>query len=734
MKLRVLGILFLSILPRLLFSQDISDTRDVYTYHIKRAGLPINVDGVIDNQWDNIESLSPFHNHSPEDTGYSELKTEVKITYDNQFIYFLGVCYDNGKRVIQTLKRDNNGYYRSDHLTIAIDPIGNRQNGFMFGVNAGGAQIEGSLSLDGTRTENAVVWDNKWYSKTKQYQDYWVVEVAVPFKTLRFNSKNKNWGIGFVRPDIQNNKLTTWTEFPRNFNPDDLNYMGSLIWNEEIPKNGRFFNLIPYSTFSSIRDFEGPSGPETANKFDIGIDGKIAVNSSLNLDVTLNPDFSNADVDEQVTNLTRFNIFLPERRNFFLENDDIFSNFGGWGIEPFFSRRIGLSNGQVIPIDYGARLTGNLSKKTRVGLMHIRTNGIDEINSQRFTVGTIHQQILDKSVIKAIAIDKTENGSSDSYARNLGIEFAYVGKGGKLNNTFRIHTSHTDENLNDNLYYGFSGNFNTRRIRTGWTLDAVGENYITEVGINPRLENFNAETGDVVRIGFTKFNPFFRYLFYPENEKSIFNWHGIRTWHIIHWNNNLTFNETENNLAYDFRFKNTSFLTLDIRYRQLNLPLPTSFLGDFTPLPIANYNFTQFGLEYGTDNRKLFTSDFRSSYGDFFNGNRLNLLANVNLRFQPWGNFGVSYNYNNVKLPDNFGKREIHLLRFNGSVSFSNNMFLTNVTQYNTQTNNFGIFTRFQWRYLPMSDLFLIYTENYITTDNFSPRNKGLVVKLTYWF
>lgn len=125
-------------------------------------------------------------------------------------------------------------------------------------------------------------------------------------------------------------------------------------------------------------------------------------------------------------------------------------------------------------------------------------------------------------------------------------------------------------------------------------------------------------------------------MFYPENEKSIFNWHGVRTWHIIHWNHNLTFNETENNLAYDFRFKNTSFLTVDIRYRQLNLPLPTSFLGNFTPLQVVNYNFTQFGLEYGTDNRKLFSSDFRASYGDFYNGNRLNLLANAKLRFQPW--------------------------------------------------------------------------------------------------
>ncbi len=716
-------------------AQQNQDTRDRFKYEIQRAKNDIVIDGEIDDIWQTLNSLTPFYNHAPEDKGFSNLKTEVKLTYNDRFLYVLGICYDGGDRVIQTLQRDNGGYYSSDHLTFALDPIGNRQNGFMFGVNAGGAQIEGILSLDGTRTENSTVWDNKWYSAVKEFEDYWVVEYAIPFKTLRFNTKNKEWGIGFVRPDIQNNSLTTWTEFPRNFNPDDLNYMGSLIWDEEIPKNKRPFSLIPYSTFSSNRDFEDDSQTKTNNEFEIGIDAKVNITSSINLDVTINPDFSNADVDQQVTNLTRFNIFLPERRNFFLENNDIFSNFGGWDIEPFFSRRIGLDEGRVVPINYGARVTGNISKKLRIGAMQIRTNSIDEIEKQNFTVAAFHQQVLDKSVIKALVIDKHQVGNSDnSFARNYGLEFAYVGKGGKFNNTVRFHSSHTDERLNDNFYYGFSGDYVTPRVRTGWTFDVVGENYITEVGINPRLENFNAETEEVERIGFIKFNPYFRYLFYPENEKSIFNWHGIRTWHKLYFNNDGSLNETENNFAYDFRFKNTSAFTADIRYRELNLPVPTSFLGDFEPLPVSNYSFTQFGLQYRTDNRKVLTGDIRTSYGSFFNGNRLNMVVNGNMRVQPWGNFGLTYNYNNVKLPDEFGEREIHLLRFNGNISFANNMFFTSVAQYNTQLDNFGIFTRFQWRYLPMSDLFLIYTDNYNTLENFNQRNRGLVVKLTYWF
>lgn len=716
-------------------AQDSLDTRDRFNYSIQRVPKPIVVDGEVDEIWKNFGILTPFHNHSPNDKGLSKLKTEVKLTYDDKFIYVLGICYDQGKRVIQTLRRDNGGYYSSDHLTFAIDPIGNRQNGFMFGSNAGGAQIEGILSLDGTRTENATVWDNKWFSKVKQYDDYWVVEYAIPFKTLRFNNKSTVWGIGFVRPDIQNNQLTTWTEFPRNFSPDDLNYMGSLHWSEEIPKNKRPYSIIPYTAFSSTRDFENTEQTTTDNQFNVGIDAKVNITSSLNLDITANSDFSNADVDQQVTNLTRFNIFLPERRNFFLENNDIFSNFGGWDIEPFFSRRIGLNNGQVIPIDYGARITGNINKKLRVGAMRIKTDDLDDLQPQNFTIGAVHQQVLDKSVIKAIVIDKQEAGNgADSYSRNLGLEFAYVGKGGKFNNTVKFHSSHTDERYNDNFYYGFSGNFNTRRIRSGWALDVVGENYITEVGINPRLENFNAETEVIERIGFIKFNPYFRYLFYPNNEKSIFNWHGIRTWHVVHFNHDGSLNETENNFAYDLKFKNTAGFTADIRYRELNLPLPASILGDFTPLPISNYSFTQFGLGYTADNRNVITGDVRTSYGNFFNGNRFNFRANGNVRIQPWGNFGLSFDYNNIKLADNFGEQEIHLITSNSNISFSNKMFLTSVAQYNTQADNFGVFARFQWRYLPMSDLFLIYTDNYNTLENLTPRNRGLVLKLTYWF
>lgn len=713
-----------------------SNTRSKYKYQLSRSKSAIEIDGVIDDAWNSVDAISKFNNHFPDDKGEPFKETKVKLYFDDSYLYVLAICYDEGKRVIQTRQIDNrDGHWDSDSFTITLDPQNTKQNGFMFGLNAGGAMIESSLFVESDRTINSETWDNKWLGKVKHYDKYWVAEMAIPFSSLRFKKDNKTWGVNFIRRDVDKNFYYTWTWFPLNFGGVDLNYMGSLIWPENIPKSGRFYSLIPYTAFSSIRNFENNSELKAVNDFNYGIDAKVSITKSMNLDVTVNPDFSNADVDQQIVNLTRFSIFLPEQRNFFLENNDIFSNFGGWGVQPFFSRRIGLDAGEVVPVNYGARITGNVSEKTRVGLMHIQTDGTnDDISSQKFTVGAIHQQVLDRSIIKAIVIDKKEEGNlQDSYARNLGIEFTYLSKEGRFNNTIRFHTSHTDENLDNNIYYGFNGNYNTRSFRSGWTFDVVGTNYINEVGINPRLENFNAETEEVIRVGYIHFNPYMRYLFFPKNNISRLNWHGIRTWHKLTLNRDGSLNETENNLAYDFSYKNSSRLNFITQYRHVNLLFPTSFLGDFDPLPSSSYTFFNGGIFYRSDIRKQVNWDSTINYGSFFKGTRLNFELNSTIRFQPWGRFSLSYNYNNVKLPDNFGERELHLLRFNGNISFSNNIFLSSTTQFNTQNKTFGIFSRLQWRFLPMSDLFVIYSHNY-DTDGFTSRNRGLSVKAAYWF
>jgi hypothetical protein len=558
--------------------------------------------------------------------------------------------------------------------------------------------------------------------------------MAIPFKTLRYNSDNDSWGINFIRGDMERNHYATWTQFPLNYRGINLNFMGTLDWDAKpAPAEGKVV-LIPYLSGGTNRDFENTEGQTSYEQdFDAGLDAKIAITGSMNLDLTLNPDFSNVDVDQQVTNLSRFSIFFPERRNFFLENGDIFSNFGSWQIQPFFSRRIGLDNGQQIPILYGARLTGNINETLRAGLMNIQTRAQGEVNANNYTVAALHKRVLKRSILKAIVLNRqvTGTGTAD-YARNAGLEFQYMHPGGKWNNTFRFHGSATEEELDKSLYYGLGGDYQSRHLRMGWTFDVVGENYITELGFNPRINNYNALTEETIRQGYTRINPWVMYRFIPENAQSKLNQHGFRTWHMGWLNPDGSLNERGHGIGYDFIFKNTSELRINRLFREVNLPVPTDLIGSDNPLPVENYKYTDNFMMYNTDSRRVLSTTWRAGYGEFYNGTRLNMAAGLNVRTQPWGTFGVNYELNKVKLAEGFGERTLHLLRANAEISFSNTMFWTTAVQYNSQAENYNIFSRFQWRYRPMSDFFLVYTDNY-TTDGLNIKNRQIVFKLTYW-
>ncbi|WP_268125118.1 DUF5916 domain-containing protein [Roseivirga pacifica] len=716
-----------------LLAQQNQTTRQAYRYRLKRTESPPSIDGEIDDAiWQQGELIPQLMNHWPKDSGQAAAKTEVVALFDDEFVYVMAKLYDNGQRIIQSLRRDNSeDHWNSDSFTFVLDPFNNKQNGFMFGVNAGGAQIEALTSVEGGQSTFDQNWDNKWYSETKQYSDHWVVEMAIPFKTLRYNINISEWGVNFIRADMERYTYDTWTSFPLTFPAIDFNYMGTMEWEENPKKASGKVALIPYLAGGTQRDFEDEDGNTNYQQsIDAGLDAKIALTGSLNLDLTINPDFSNVDVDQQVTNLSRFSIFFPERRNFFLENGDIFSNFGSWQIQPFFSRKIGLIDGQQVPIKYGARLTGNLTPNLRIGAMNMQTAAFEDEPSNNYAVVAAHQKVFERSVIKVIGMNRS--ASADDYARNGGIEFNYVAPSGKWNNTVRLHAAETDEQLNDNLYYGFDGQYISRKFRSGWTVDVVGENYITEIGFNPRLYHYDAVTEETERQGYTRINPWMLYRFIPENEKSLLNQHGIRTWHQLWLNPDGSLDERNHGIGYDFIFKNTAELRFNRLYKEVNLSVPTNLIGSDNPLPVGNYRFTDNWMYFNTDRRKVVSTDWVVRYGNFFNGTRLGISSGVNFRAQPWGTLGINYDYNKVELEGDYGEVNLHLLRVNAEISFSNRMFWTTAVQYNSQSENYNFFSRFQWRYLPMSDFFVVYTDNY-STDGFDIKNRQLVFKVTYW-
>ncbi|MEL6124491.1 MAG: DUF5916 domain-containing protein, partial [Bacteroidota bacterium] len=406
-SLSLLVVLFWTI--RAVICQDVQaiHLQDEYQVQIQRSTSPIVVDGVLEEEhWKIADQAHDFWMSAPIDGRHvdQDLQTEVMLTYDDNYLYVAAICHGASPYIMPSLKRDAGVFWRGDVFAIVIDPVNEQTNAFTFGVNTAGVQFEALVSgqtgrrgSGGTSGIN-VAWDNIWISEVTTYNDYWTAELAIPFKSIRYTEKEK-WGINFIRGHPETNAFHTWSPVPVQFRGVDLGYTGALVWDEIAPQSKSNIAVVPYVLGSSFKDFEEGTPPD--NNLQLGGDAKVAVTSTLNLDLTFNPDFSQVDVDEQVTNLSTVNIRFPERRLFFLENSDLFSDFGIPPMRPFFSRRIGLDDdGNAIPIIYGARLSGNINKDLRIGVMNLQTEAKDEFKGQNYTSVAVHQQVFERSIVK----------------------------------------------------------------------------------------------------------------------------------------------------------------------------------------------------------------------------------------------------------------------------------------------------------------------------------------------
>lgn len=280
---------------------------DQYQIKIQRAVDPIVLDGSLtETTWQNAERAGSFFQQSPYDTTFAQTKTEAMVAYDDQNIYVAGICYDPepGNYIVQSLKRDFS-YPVTDAFGVYFDPFLDQTNGFSFAVSPLGVQREGLLENGGTFGVSTQ-WDNRWFVEVKEYADRWEVEMKIPFKTLRYKEGIDKWGINFSRNNLKINENSVWSPVPRNFNVATLAFCGQMNWDRPPPKAGTNVSLIPYVLGRFEGDYEN-TGEQTVSP-NAGLDAKIAVTSALNLDLTVNPDFSQVEVDRQVTNLSRFSL------------------------------------------------------------------------------------------------------------------------------------------------------------------------------------------------------------------------------------------------------------------------------------------------------------------------------------------------------------------------------------------------------------------------------------------
>lgn len=706
------------------FSQKINAD---YRLHIQEASSQIIIDGILDEQaWKDAEVATDFFMITPMDTSFSQVRTDVRMSYDAENLYLIVVNHHavEGPYIVESLRRDFS-FGKNDNFLLFMDPFDDQTNGFSFGANAAGAQWDGIMSNGGSVD---LSWDNKWISKVKNYEDKWVFEAAIPFKSIRYKKGISEWGINFSRLDLKTTEKSGWAPVPRQFPSASLAYTGILVWDNPPPQAGANVSVIPYVLGGVAKDFENDG--ENVYRREIGMDAKIGLTSSLNLDLTVNPDFSQVEVDRQVTNLDRFELFFPERRQFFLENGDLFANFGYETIRPFFSRRIGLN----VPIQFGARVSGKINKDWRIGAMTMQTAEVEEdaLPSQNFTVMSLQRQVGARSNIGAIFVNKqslrynpdaTEEGKPvySEFNRNAGLEYNLASRNNLWTGKAMVLQSFAPDNSGNGFVHAANLKYASGNLSWEWRHEYVSESYTAEVGFVPRR-------------GYYKINPSGSYLFFPESEKILS--HGPSVGSTFFWNKDGVKTDNKTLLAYNIRWRSQSRLMVWTAYDfvKLQRPFDPTNLGGET-LPVGSeHEWFAWGTEYTSKPQSVFTYAFSTRMGGYYaGGKRYNVTGDIGYRFQPYVAIAMAANYNQIELPEPWNTTSFWLVGPRIDVTMTNTLFLTTFVQYNEQIENINLNARFQWRFKPASDLFLVYTDNYLPAP-FNVKNRSLVLKFTYWW
>lgn len=722
---------------------------------IKKTSEPIVLDGKLDEAaWTNADIATNFFLNYPIDTAMADFQTEARVTFDDHHFYVSFVCYDDQTpNVVQSLRRDFD-FDTNDNMGVFIGPYNDGINGFYFGLTPMGVQMEGTISAGGADDGSFNdTWDNKWYSKVTRHDDRWIAEIAIPFKSFRYKSDVEEWNITFLRYDLKRNKTSSWIATPIQFIPASFAYGGKLVWLDKPPHHTTNISLIPFIAGGTSQD---KVNNEKSNDLQFGGDAKIGVTPSMNLDLTVNPDFSQVEVDRQVINLTRFEFQFPERRQFFLENNDLFERMGFPESRPFFTRRIGIASdtsGHLVrvPILYGARLSGSLSEKWRVSMLNMQTKEKENIGlpGQNFTVAAIQRNFWAQSNIQFSFVNKESLNVGDDdtvkyFNRSLWVKkFNGTDTVRTLNKYNRVFAVDLESRSKDNtwytsMFYNHSfDDFNPDKRQTGGGyITYTKRNIQWSTGATFIQKNFNAEVGYVpsrgVYPGVINYYLSGQGTFYPTS-RVIVN-HGPFFDGTISTLPNSLITDKVGSFGYAWNLFSTAQFVVVYNYtyqRLTNSFNPIS--SDFKSYNVGEeYAWNNVTAAYNSDQRKIFRYAVETTVGQFYNGNNVNVNGELNYRYQPFGSLSVRFDYNDLRLPTAYGKEKLFIVSPRMDLTFTDKLFLTTFVQYNTAADNMNLNARFQWRYKPASDFFVVYTENYLPST-FASKSRALVFKLTYW-
>jgi len=686
-----------------------------------KTGERITVDGRLEEaSWRQTEVAGNFIQNEPQVDQPASEATEVRVLYDHDNLYIGILARDSEPQrvIVNDLKKDFERD-RGDTVEIILDTFHDQRNGYMFAVNAAGAKWDAQTTNEGRQTDDN--WDGIWTVKAQAVADGWVAEIAIPFKTLKFRELDvQTWGINFQRRLRRRNEDSFWSPLPRIYDLNRVSLAGTLE-NLEGIQPGANLRIKPYAV-STFGQFAGGRRNLVG---DLGVDAKYGLTSGLSWDFTYNTDFSQVEADEQQINLTRFSLFFPEKREFFLENSGIFA-FGGSGRREFnqqddlilfFSRRIGLSeDGAPIPILGGTRLSGRAGQ-WEMGFLNIQQREFGETPAENFTVARLRRNLFSSSDIGVMLVNK-EAVDSPYFNRVAGVD-ANFRFGQALSVNSYLAKSLVPGGGGDKKDLG--GRVAVNYETTAWNLrsayTSVQEDFVDEMGFTPRL-------------GIRKVSGFIGRLVRPESVRDWVREINIHSGHDLVFDREGTLETQRIDYHFATRFQNSSWFEVGLnteleRFRE-NFRINRN---RNIVIPPGSYRSNEWFVIARSDESRRVSGQARYALGNFYSGYRHRYELVGRYRWSYRLNTAVEYQHNNISLPE--GRFKTNLLATRVDYSFSTNMFLNALLQYNNDSRQWSSNVRFNLIHRPLSDFFLVYNErrHSLTGDLI---DRALIAKFTY--
>ena len=691
----------------------------------------ITLDGVLDERvWSVAVPAADFRQQDPQNGAPATEPTEVRIAYSRDAMYMGVTCFDSEPDRWLGFQRGRDGFLGSDDRFMwTIDTFLDGRTAYFFEMNPSGLMAD---ALQGSADVSNRQWDGIWNARVDRSDIGWTIEIEIPFRTLNFNPTSDTWGINFQRTVRRKNEETLWMGWARNQGLRRMTNAGLLtgLRSGDVTQ-GHGLDIKPYVVGATSRDWHDSASSSASHDASVGVDLFYNVTPSLRANLTVNTDFAQAEVDQRQTNLTRFSLFFPEKRDFFLDGSLFFdvadggSGGGGNGppvdLAPFFSRRIGLDeNGTPQGINFGGKLTGQAGAFD-VGVLHVQTREETSAPGEDFSVMRVKRRFLQQSYVGAIYTRRAARlgGAVDRHTGGVDFELAtstFLGSQNLVANGFVIKAPELNTHGND--------------LAIGLQLDFPNDPLEAQLEYREVQANYDAAVGFTRRRNFRQYNPRLYYAPRPRNHSFIrrFNF-GVGADYFV---------DPETNDALDSE--------VDVTALEVNLHSQDSFEAHVVPtherlvenfsiapgvtLPAGReYNFMRYRVQANTAGRRLLSLRPEVEWGDFYSGDRVRLSLTSNVRPAPGILFTLATEWNKVQLEE--GRFYTRLYRALVELQFNPFMAWVNNVQYDSQSVVLGWQSRYRWIVRPGNDIYFVYNHNWIDDPLRSSRFRSIDNRLS---